>query len=71
MAVSFVITLLFSLLGRVVPQMNVFAESLPLRVLAGMMAFGLTASLMAQQILNYLLRLPEDMLQVARLFGAR
>jgi flagellar biosynthetic protein FliR len=71
MAVSFVLTLLFSLLSRVVPQMNVFAESLPIRVLAGMAAFGLTTNLMAQQILNYLLRLPEDMLHVAKLFGAR
>jgi flagellar biosynthetic protein FliR len=69
MAVSFVITLLFSLLGRVVPQMNVFSESLPVRVLAGMAVFGMTCNLMAQHIVNYALRIPEDMLRMARLFN--
>lgn len=70
MAVSFMITLIFSVLSRAVPQMNVFAESFPVRTLAGLAVFGMTCNLMAQHIQNYLHRLPEDLLQVARLMGA-
>lgn len=70
-AVSFVITLVFSVLGRAVPQMNVFTESFAFRALAGLVVFGLTLQLMAQHITNYLNRLPEDALRVAQLVGAR
>ncbi len=69
MAVSFVITLIFAVLGRAVPQMNVFSESFAVRVLACMAVFGLTCQLMAQHVMNYLRRLPEDMHSVARLMG--
>jgi len=70
MAVSFIISLVFSVLGRAVPQMNVFAESFSLRILVGLGVFGLTMQLMSQHIINYLHRLPEDVLQVAQLLGA-
>ena len=70
MAVSFVITIVFSVLGRAVPQMNVFSESFPVRTLAGLAVFGLTCTFMAQHIANHLRRLPEDMLRVAQLMGA-
>jgi flagellar biosynthesis protein FliR len=70
MAVSFIISLVFSLLGRAVPQMNVFQESFSVRPLVGMSVFGLTMELMAQHIMNYLRHLPEDMLQVAQMMGA-
>jgi flagellar biosynthesis protein FliR len=70
MAVSFVITLIFSVLSRAVPQMNVFAESFPIRSLAGLAVFGLTCNLMGQHIENYLRRLPDDFLHVARLLGS-
>lgn len=70
MAVSFIISLVFSVLGRAVPQMNVFAESFSVRILVGLTVFGLTMQLMAQHIANYLTRLPEDMLRVAQLMGA-
>lgn len=70
-AVSFVITLVFSVLGRAVPQMNVFTESFAFRSLAGLTVFGLTLHLMAQHIINYLQRLPEDCLTVAALVGGR
>jgi flagellar biosynthesis protein FliR len=69
MAVSFLVTLVFAVLGRAVPQMNVFSESFPVRTLAGLVSFGLTCTFMGQHIANYLRRLPEDMLTVARLAG--
>jgi flagellar biosynthesis protein FliR len=69
MAVSFLITLVFSVLSRAVPQMNVFAESFSVRTLAGLLTFGLTCTFMAQHIANYLHRLPDDMMNVARLMA--
>lgn len=70
LACSFLVTLIFSLLGRAVPQMNVFAESFPVKSLAGMFVFGMTCTLMAAHISNYLRRLPGDFLRVAELLGA-
>jgi flagellar biosynthesis protein FliR len=69
LACSFLVTLIFSLLGRAVPQMNVFAESFPVKSLAGMFVFGMTMTLMATHITNYLRRIPGDFLQVAKLLG--
>lgn len=66
-AVSFIVTLVFSVLGRAVPQMNVFGESFAFRILAGLTVFGLTLNLTAQHISNYLHRLPEDVLRMAQL----
>lgn len=70
MAVSFIISLVFSVLGRAVPQMNIFHESFVFRILIGLSVFGLTMQLMSQHIINFLRRLPEDVLQVAQLLGA-
>jgi flagellar biosynthesis protein FliR len=70
MAVSFVITVIFSVLSRAVPQMNTFSESFSVRCLAGLTVFGLTCHLMAQQIENYLRRLPEDILRIAHLIAS-
>jgi flagellar biosynthetic protein FliR len=70
MAVAFIISIVFSVLGRAVPQMNVFAESFSIRILVGLAVFGLTMQLMSQHISNFLWRLPEDMLRVAQLLGA-
>ncbi len=70
-SVSFVISLVFAVLGRAVPQMNIFSESMPIRTLVGLGVFGLTCTLMAQYLTNYLRRLPEDMLSVAKLLGGR
>jgi flagellar biosynthetic protein FliR len=69
LACSFLVTLVFSLLGRVVPQMNVFAESFPVKSLAGLFVFGMTCTLMATHITNYLKRLPGDFMRVAQLLG--
>jgi flagellar biosynthetic protein FliR len=70
MAVSFVVSLVFSVLGRAVPQMNVFQESISIRTLAGLSVFGLTLQLMSQHIINYLHRLPEDILSVAQMLSS-
>jgi flagellar biosynthetic protein FliR len=70
-ATSFVITLVFSVLGRAVPQMNVFTEQFAFRAMGGLFVFGLTLNVSAQHITNYLNRLPEDMLRVAQLLGVR
>lgn len=69
-AVSFLVNLVFSVIGRAVPQMNVFVESFSFRALAGLAVFGLTLHLMAQHVVNYFRRLPEDLLRVAQLLGA-
>jgi flagellar biosynthetic protein FliR len=68
-AVSFLINLVFSVLGRAVPQMNIFIESLSFRVLAGLIVFGLTLNVTAQHISSYLRRLPEDVVYVAHLLA--
>jgi flagellar biosynthetic protein FliR len=66
LAVSFIISLIFSVLGRAVPQMNVFSESFAVRPLVGLSVFGMTLDLMSQHIMNYLHKLPQDMLRVAQ-----
>src|SRR5262245_23069005 len=70
LAVTFLVTIVFALLSRAVPQMNVFAENFSGRLLAGLTVVGLTCSLMAQHIANFLQRLPNDVLRVAQLLGA-
>ena len=70
LATSFLVTLVFSLLGRAVPQMNVFSESFPVRTIAGLAVFGFTCNLLAQHIVNHLNRIPEDFLRVAEALGA-
>ena len=70
LATSFLVTLVFSLLGRAVPQMNVFSESFPVRTIAGLAVFGLTCNLLAQHIVNHLNRIPQDFLRVAEIFVA-
>lgn len=67
LAVSFVISLIFSVLARAVPQMNVFSESFPVRTMSCLIIFGLSLNLMAQHILNELRRIPDDMIRVAEM----
>ena len=70
-AVAFVITLVFSLLSRAVPQMNIFTEMYGFRIVAGMIVFGFTLQLTAQYVANYLNRLPDDLLVVAQILGQK
>lgn len=69
MAVSFAITVIFAILSRAVPQMNIFSEMYGFRVVGGLIVFGFTLQITAQYVVNYLHRLPEDMLGVAHLLG--
>ena len=69
MAVSFVVTLVFALLGRAVPQMNVFSESMGFRIAAGLIVFGFTLQIVAEYVHNYLDRLPDDLLAIAQMLG--
>jgi flagellar biosynthetic protein FliR len=68
-AVSFVVTVVFAVLSRAVPQMNVFAESFSFRIVGGLIVFGFTLQLTAQHVVNYLNRLPDDLLRVAQMMG--
>lgn len=67
LAVSFIISLVFALLGRAVPQMPVFSESFAVRLMAGLGVFGVSMQLFATQISQHLRQLPEDMLQLVNL----
>jgi len=70
-AVSFVVTLIFSVLSRAVPEMNVFSEMFGFRIVGGLIVFGFTLQLSAQYVVNYLNRLPEDLLSVAQMLGGK
>ena len=65
-AVSFVITLVFAVLSRTVSQMNVFSESFAFKIAGGLIVFGFTLQLTAQHVLNYLHRLPEDLVRIGQ-----
>ena len=65
LTVSFVLLLLFSFLGRAVPQMNVFAESFSFRILSGMIVFGMTLDVMAEQIVQFIQGIPMDLMKAA------
>jgi flagellar biosynthetic protein FliR len=68
-AASFLALLLLGFLGRLVPQMNVFAESFVVRVTCGLLVFAFTLQISAQHILNTLHRMPQDMMRVAQFLG--
>jgi flagellar biosynthetic protein FliR len=71
LAVSFVVTVVFGVLGRAVPQMNVFVLSFSFRIVGGLMVFGFTLQLAAQHVINYLNRLPDDLFHLGQLMGMR
>ena len=69
MAVSFIVMLVFSLIGRAVQQISSFFESFAFRLLAGLFMMGLSLNLMAQHLAAYLHRLPEDVMRITELLA--
>jgi len=63
-AVNFIISLTFSILGKAAPATNVFGESFAVRIVVGLTLLGLTLSLAAQLLLSALQQAPELMLRV-------
>jgi flagellar biosynthetic protein FliR len=63
MAVNFLINLAFSMLGRVVPRLNVFILSYSAQILAGMALLALSAGLFAHYMIQEFGDVPETMLR--------
>jgi flagellar biosynthetic protein FliR len=70
-AASFVVTMVFSVLSRAVPQMNVFSEMFAFRIVCGLIVFGFTLQLSAQYVVNSLDQLPNDLLAVDQMLGGK
>lgn len=64
MAVNFLVNLVFSVLGRIVPRMNVFVLSFSVRLAAGLAMLALSAGLIAHYIMQQFGATPELMLHV-------
>jgi flagellar biosynthetic protein FliR len=64
MAVNFIVTLTFAILGKAAPSMNVFSESFAARILVGLTLLGLTLGVTAQLVLTELRNAPELMLRL-------
>ncbi len=64
MAVNFIVTLTFAILGKAAPSMNVFAESFAARILVCLTLLGLTFGVTAQLVLTELRNAPELMLRL-------
>ena len=64
LAVNFIVTFAFAILGKAAPSINVFSESFSVRILAGMILLGLTFGLTAQAVLSALRESPDMMLRV-------
>jgi flagellar biosynthetic protein FliR len=69
MAVAFIVTWVFSMLGRAVPQMNVFSESMPVRVMAGLMVFAMSMRFIGDHTANFMRRIPDDFVRIAQVLG--
>jgi flagellar biosynthetic protein FliR len=64
MAVNFIVTFTFAILGKAASGMNVFSESFSVRIFAGLSLLGLTLGLTAQLVLSELRNVPEVMLRL-------
>ena len=64
MAINFIVTLTFAILGKAAPGINAFSESFAARIFAGLTIFGLTLGLTAQIVLSHLRESPELMLRL-------
>ena len=66
LAISFLVNMCFSVLGRAAPSLNVFILSFPVQILAGLTVFAMTLGLTVQYILRDMQQLPETMLRFLR-----
>lgn len=64
LAVNFLVNLTFSILGRVVPRMNVFILSFSVRILAGLAMLLLSTGLIVHYVMQQLSETPELMLRL-------
>jgi flagellar biosynthetic protein FliR len=62
-AVDFIITLGFGVLGKVAPRINVMLISFSFRIVGGMLIFATTANLIFNFLLHYAQEIPMGMLQ--------
>lgn len=63
-AVNFIISLTFSILGKAAPSTHVFGESFAVRIVVGLTLLGMTLTLAAQLLLTALKQAPELMLRL-------
>ena len=66
LAISFLVNMCFSVLGRAAPSLNVFVLSFPVQILAGLTVFAMTLGLTVQYIMRDMQQLPEVMLRFLR-----
>lgn len=66
LAISFLVNMCFSVLGRAAPSLNVFLLSFPVQILAGLTVLSMTLGLIVQYILRDMVQIPETMLQFVR-----
>lgn len=62
-AMSFVINMTFSVLGKAVPKMNVFMASFAVKIFAGLSLLFLTTGLLGQYLFQYIQRIPKQMIE--------
>ena len=62
-AVNFIITLGFGVLGKVAPKINVMLISFSFRIVGGMVVFLITANLIFNFLLHYTQEVPNSMLE--------
>ncbi len=63
-AVNFVVTVTFAILGKAAPAIQVFSESFAVRIVTGLMVLGLTMRLVAQLALERFQEAPDWMLRL-------
>lgn len=63
-AINFIVNVVFSLLGKIAPKMNVFVISLPVRILAGTAVLFSTITLLAHYMEAEFTAIPARMLEV-------
>ncbi|MCF7762472.1 MAG: flagellar biosynthetic protein FliR [Verrucomicrobia bacterium] len=68
-AISFLLNVVLMMLGRAVPQMNIFFESFTIRLMSGLIVFGVSISLASQRIADELRRLPQNLIEAGRLLS--